>query len=311
MVSEIAVWILGGALLHSIALLTVVGIATVRKDRDVPPFSDIDVWLRFLLRDGHDGQTILFRHRQSGRFIHFEKYADASGGGGIALVFPKIRWGKEYIERLHAYCESQELPYRTSAETETGTPDFIRVDLGNDVKKAFELSRAIWHDFFGYGEHDRQNRTVDDVLTVAELMAVPQRHLSRSEYYERFCCKTRARLKHVGLSWLGPFGFAGVFVIAGFSTVIMLVGLPVSTLLSLGDPSDWQVAVGPIQAQGSSSSLTFLFVYLVSYETLRRCMRFRLIDWQRWNHVENVVHRPKRWIFLAMPVAVILVWLGI
>ncbi len=308
-VGDIGAWVLSGVLLHSIALLIVVTISSFRKDVDPPPFSEIEIWLGSLLRNGHGGQTILFRHSRSGRFLHFEKYADA--GGGIALTFPEIRWGREFVARLKAYCDDHGLPYRDSTAAGRGAEGCARIDVGNNLERALALSRTIWHDFFGYGEHDGHNRAVDDLLNPAEMMAVPQRALSRSEQIERFCAKTRARLSHIGLSWLGLFGFAAALLVAGLSTIAMLIGLPAATLLSLGDPPDWQIAIGPIQAQGSNVSLTFLIVYLVSYLSMRRCMRVRLIDWQNWNRVEAIVHRPKWLVFHAMPIAVILVWLGI
>jgi len=90
-----------------------------------------------------------------------------------------------------------------------------------------------------------------------------------------------------------------------------LVGLPLSTLMAVGDPPGWQLELGQVELQGSKASLIFFVAYLSSFEVLRRCMRIRLVDTHRRLRAAKFLRRPSGLLLIAIPIAVVVVWLGI
>ena len=175
----------------------------------------------------------------------------------------------------------------------------------------------IWSGFYGFSEAARYLRQVGDLSDIGELMddAAPSQY--SAEGRQRWNRYTNARLRHTGLGWLQATDVAGLWrfgaptLVSGLSFMAALVGLPLVTLLSLDDLPAWQVELGPIGLQGSKASLILFCVYLVSNEVFRRCMRFPLIDRKSMTRMEEVLRAPKQTVVVAIPVAVVLVWLGI
>lgn len=181
LISNIAEWVLWIALIYSIVFVVFLVTSTVRDDGRERQFSVFEPWLECLLRNGGDGEIILIRHNRTGRFVRFANYRDASGGCGIALTFPEIKWGQDYIARLRAYCADRGVSFRASADNITGERGFARIEFGDDLEGAWSLSKTIWYGFYGYGEHDRHTRIIGDNLTLSELTAPPGPGPDRAE----------------------------------------------------------------------------------------------------------------------------------
>lgn len=316
-ISNFALWFLWAAPLYVLIALIVIIATTAKSGRENPDISEIEIWLWSLLRNGFDGETVLFRQERTGRFVRFEKYVDAGGVAGIALTFPEIRWGREYLPRLRAYCEDHGLSFQGSTDEGLGEKGYARVKFGRDVKGAFALSKKLWTEFYCYGEHDGYLRQVGDFSTVGELTDFPQRTMNRPELMERFFRYLNARLKHTGMPWLrvnsgyGLFGFAALTLGAAVAVLAAIVGLPISTPLSLSESPGWQMEFGSIRAEGSRVSLAFFFMYLLSFKVLRQCLRIGLFHPQGTTRIEKIVLAPKRLVFVAIPIAVVIIWLGI
>lgn len=267
-VSDLAAWVLYAALIYMSAALVVHLVEARRSKGEEPDFSDIETWLRGLLLNGQAGESILFRHERTGRFVRFEKYDDA--GAGIALTFPKIGWGRDHLTRLQAWCESRGLSVQASVDGLVGGTGYARVAFGGDVASAFALSKTIWAGFYGYGLRDRHSRSFSDYSTAAELTRFPPATADSATQKERFWRYQIAWMEHVGLGWLGVTGLLIVSMASVLSLLVSTVGLPVSTLSSLGEPPDWRLGLGPFLTQGSGVSLTFFILYVLSFTVLRR-----------------------------------------
>lgn len=313
--SSLAAWFLWAALCYEVVLAA--NILQVARSRNKDPdFREIKIWLWCLLRNGYDGENVLFRDKRHRRFIRFQKYTDDSGAPGIELTFPEIAWGKELVPRLRAYAEQKGLTFRASDENE---PDYAHVKLGDDIGEAFALCQVIWHRFYGFTPQAPYLRQIGDLSDINELVDIAvQSQLSDAESKQRWNRYLNARLEHTGQRWLQAKSstdsmprLGGYLFVSAVGFLAALVGLPVSTLLTLGDPPSWQLELGPIGLQGSNTSLVFFFVYLFSFEVIRRCMRSVTINRRKMTRIELVFHAPKHTVLFAIPISVVLVWLGI
>ena len=290
--------------------LTIHVIETFRSDDDEPNISDIEYLLRNLLLNGYGGECLLVRHTRTGRFVRFEKQGDGGVGGGIALTFPEIRWGGRHLPRLRAYCDNHDLPIRPSSDHEVRRAGSTQVDFGSDIAAAVALAKTIWTEFYRYDLGEPQTCTSGDCSTMAELTLPPAAEVSPKRQKERIARYWRAHARHSGLGWLGLNGFRAVFAFVGLGCVVAPFALPIATLLSIGEPPDWQVALGSVEAQGSAASLAFFILYIVSFAGLRRFQWRRPIIPHRLSRISRLVMAPIRTLCFAMPSAVILVWLG-
>lgn len=298
-VSSLALWILWTVCIGMGAVAIVHLVVSMRPDNEEPDFSDIETRLRWFLRGGFDGEGILFRHERGGRFVRFEKIGD--DGGSIALTFPEIRWGRDYLPRLQAYCDHHGLTFQASSEEGVRTAGCAQIDFGDDVKAASVLAKSIWTGFFGYGLGDRHTCSFLDYSTMAELTRHPPIAVSQEAQMERAKRHWSAHSDRIGMPWLG---------ITGLGLLVAFFGLPIATLRSIGEPPDWQFAFGPIVAQGSAFSLAFFVLYILSLVGLRRFQRRLPINPHGATQIGRLALAASRPLQFAMLAAVVLVWMS-
>ena len=113
--SSLAVWFLWAALCYVAVGLAGLSVQASRCRNENPEFSEIKIWLWCLLRNGFDGENVLFHDDRKRRFIRFEKYTDDDGISGIELTFPEIGWGEELLPRLRTHAEHKGLTFRAFA----------------------------------------------------------------------------------------------------------------------------------------------------------------------------------------------------
>ena len=311
---SLAVWFLSAALCYVAVVLAASVVIVLRSHEAIPEFSEIKLWLWCLLNNGYDGENVLFRDRQKRRFIRFEKYTDNGVAPGIKLTFPEIGWGEEFLPRLRDYAEKKGLAFKASEGSET---EYTHVMVGDDINAAFALCLMIWTKFYGFGECAPCLGQTGDLSSINELVdaAVQPSDVESEERHLRYW---NTRLKHAGLQWLQSTSLTGfktavgvLFFWSGMGFVVALVGLPVSTLVTLGDPPGWQLDLGQMVFQGNWTSLVFFVLYLLSIAVLLRLLRFPLINRQKMTGAEKILHAPKQTVFVAIPAAVVLVWLRI
>ena len=165
--SSIAIWFLWAALCYEAVLIAVIVLTWRFEEEERPEPSRIKYWLYCLLRNGYDGESVLFRDKRNRRFIRFQKYTDIGAGAGVELTFPEIGWGEEFLPELKAYCERKGLAFTASESDGAG---YAHVRLGNDVDQAYALCHMIWTKFYGFLEHDKYVCHKGDLSTIQELV---------------------------------------------------------------------------------------------------------------------------------------------
>lgn len=311
---SMAEWFLVAALCYVVALLVFVGIGVVKDRKEAPAFQVIRYWLGCLLKNGYDGEAVIFRDTAKSRFIRFEKYTDAAGSTGIRLTFPTKGWGEPLLPKLRQHAERKGLVL----EGPDGTgPGYAQIPFGSDLDGAFALCRTIWTEYFGFDEQSDFLGQPFELSTVDELLGNGARP-SEDERKKRYLRHVNARLKHVGLGALQATSLQSFYVGVGFLILlgglgfaIALVGLPVAVLSALGDPPDWRIEFWDIGLQGSTTGLVLFCLYLLAGALIYRLLRISLIDRQSGSHFEWAFHAPKRFVFACIPVAVVLIWLQI
>lgn len=311
---SLPVWFLAAALCYVVVLLAFVGVRAVKDRGEAPEFSDIEFWLRCLLKNGYDGESVIFRDTAKSRFIRFEKYTDPEGSPGIELTFPEIGWGEEHLTKLRDLAASKGLAFRGS---DGAGPAYAHIPFGGDLDEAFAFCRAIWTEQFGLNEQSEYLRQTGDQSTIEELLGTIDQP-SEAERKARYLRHLNARLKHAGLAWLQDTSLhsltmmIGVVVpLGGLGFLATLVCLPVAALLGLDDTPDWQLEFGGIGLRGSSEGLILFSLYVLAGAFMSRFMRIALIGSRPKDRIERALLAPRRIVFLLIPVAVVLVWLRV
>ena len=114
--------------------------------------------------------------------IQFDKYIRGPGDYGIELVFPVLKWSREFAPQVEAYCHAQDLPLRVRPKLSSHAREAIFVDCGRDPERAFELARHIWVELFGLEASAPHRIERYGLSTDGELVDKPdQKPLSFSE----------------------------------------------------------------------------------------------------------------------------------
>lgn len=243
-------------------VLAGVALVIIATEREPKPwrgkdFSDVKPWLETLLRSGYKGGHVLFAHGRSGRSLRFRKYIREKGDYGLELCFPKTDWATAYWPRLEAFCEETGLRYRVETEVIDGSSnEALLIDCAQETDRAYDLALTIWTKFFDLPISGWFDREGHGVSVRDELIDVPDHaQMSEQEIRNHQWGKTREDLrKHVGISPGGVFYASGLLVL----DLVAIVGLPLATLMSIGDPPSWSVDVGNLTVGGGTTSLIFL-----------------------------------------------------
>lgn len=94
------------------------------------------------------------------------------------------------------------------------------------------------------------------------------------------------------------------------TAISAFIGLPASTLLSVGDPHEWSFKFRDHDVGGSITSLVFLLLYPLFYDASRRFSRIEKPE-ESTSPLRKLVRKiVGSTIYLGTPLAVIIVWTG-
>lgn len=217
-----------------------------------------------LLRRGEDGAFIQFTDKRSGRFIRFEKYHRLKGYG-IALAVPED-WPRDGIVQLTSWCDANGLKLQPRKGDEETEPSFLQVDCGKDTDRAYALAREVWFNIFGLTDQTKYRYTSGDISPYDGLVNSPDyASLTKEEKRERQVQFLKEQQRTRSGENPSLFGLGCLFyAIIESARFISIPALPISTLLAIGDPADWSMAVGTVTVAGSTASLCFFLVFLAS-----------------------------------------------
>jgi len=273
-------------------------------------FSEFRSGLKWLLRSGYDKAFIKFTHKPSNRFIRFEKYIRI-GQYGIALVVPND-WSDDDIDRLTRWCDTNGLRVDPIDANEETAATALQVDCGNDTERAYALAREIWFNIFGLADNAKYQYDHHDILRFDELVDSPDfPRFTEEEIAKRSLEESRRRLGNLKRRD-NPFGMPNYIIriflgVSFFASVVSMIGLPIATLGSTGEPPDWILTVGTIRFTGASSSLVWFVIYAISVPAT---FLLRRNDNGNGQVPQDYLHLVMRPITLAMPTAVVTVWIG-
>ncbi|MDJ0945255.1 MAG: hypothetical protein QNJ30_17440 [Kiloniellales bacterium] len=140
--------------------------------------------IAYLLRSGFRGAWVRLRPAAAGSklAIEFDKYIRGPGDYGIQLVFPVLKWSRDFAPRIEAYCRDRGMPLRIRPKLSSHAREALFVDCGQDPELAFELGRYIWVEVFGLEASTPHRIERYGLSTDGELVDKPdQKPLSLSE----------------------------------------------------------------------------------------------------------------------------------
>ena len=310
-----AIWLVWAALVYFTVLLAYCVVFVAGRVSRFERFAAFDRWYEFLLRRGFDGAYIKLTDRKSDRFVRFRKYIHEIGVYGIELTFPASGWGLEFLPRLEAYCAENGLTYALDEPDAPGESDHMLVDCRKDAGQARDLARKIWVDFFGLSEDAMCQRESENLLDYDDLVdgpdyrrPSPERiHEIRNLELARITKEVKRRTGKPGLSLVGSVYLFALFVV----WFVSAFGLTISTLNSTGAPPEWSIEIANIALGGGQASLAFFLLFLFSsVEMFRSALRLgRFGRKYKWH--EKFARVSLRLAVVALPVSVVLVWLGV
>jgi len=295
---------------------TLAGVVSIFIETEMAPtpwrgkeFSDVKSWLAILLRRGYQGGHILIAHGPSGRSLRFRKYIRDKGDYGLELCFPNTDWAAEYRPMIQDFCKKAGRHYRVETETLDGsTNEVLLIDCEQETDRAYDLALAIWTRFFdlparGWYEREGHGIAVRDELIEDPDLTRP----SKQEIGEQQWDKARKDLRdRAGISPGGALYASGLLILG----LIAIVGLPIATVISIGDPPSWSVDAGILAVGGSTTSLIFFLMYMLVGGALLRFIKGMKKTWGKSTVYETVYGEGLRFVVIALPIAVILVWTG-
>lgn len=273
-------------------------------------FSDVKGELERLLHRGYHDGTLKISQRADCGALQFRKYIRAKGDYGIVLLVPR-NWRPDQTRKLQTYCAANGLEIAPFTLAGDG-PAEQHVDCGLDVDGAHALACAVWTDIFGLAEKARRRFKTQNVVAFDALIDDPDqsdRELEDSQRNKNLLTWTKYK-RHDRQSGQPGAGLSTILVI---TLLTASIGLPLTTLLSLGTPPDWTIALGSSTLSGGTSSVAFLLIYLATLsiwpgiDGTGPARTGRLFK----SFLANTVAILAIWIIRALPVVVVLIWLGI
>lgn len=307
-VSTYAIWFLWAALVSIVGgWIALFAKAVSRGMFGVKRFRTCRSFAKDLLRRGYHDAHIVLTHKPTGRFVRFEKYIRFAGSYGIRLAVPETGWGQEYILRLRAYCEANGFTLSTPAAPSQDQASYTYIDCGMDAGRAWALASAIWTDLFGLSDSTRCKYEGNDILEFDDLVDSPAYPRYSREEAQKHAMRDIERQTGRPLPSCS-YALGATTTVVAF--MVASVGLPAATLLSIGSPPDWTMHLGSLSASGHSTSLTFWVIYLMSLAALVGFPSRTEKSESERQWVSKILRLFFRFIGAALPIAVVVVWIG-
>jgi hypothetical protein len=212
-------------------------------------FEPIRSYIEHALHYCYDKGYIEIADKVSGDFIRFRKYVRDLGVFGLELIVSAASWNEDRQRKFETFCQEN---YPESSKGERGSPgDGMRVlvDCGWNADNAFRFAREIWTNCSGLTEQASYQLSTEGISESFDTIDRP----GRPAPTEKAINARRLR------------GFRGFLSIVCAASWIIL---PIETLLSVGAPPEWTVALGTIAAGGSTAGLVYLAIYVISLVAL-------------------------------------------
>lgn len=298
-------WLFLGYVLGVMAWATV---DTVRHDRRrYSDFSLTKEWLEVVLRRGYDGGYLHLGHEPSGQFMQFRKYIRGKGDYGLELICLGLDWLESTLHEAQSVAERAGLPHRVEQSMiRNGSRNGVVIDFGQNAAAAYEIGASIWTEVFDLALETpykaiRGGLSVTDELIDRPDHPPPLESIPAAERLREF----DARLRKSGESSIASILFAAVLVLV---VLISGIGFPIAMLLSRGVAPDWSFQLGTIALGGSTASLAFLVVLILSFWGLVKIKVGKVRKpKKRWERRLLLLGRA---IAVGLPFAVILAWSG-
>lgn len=298
-------WLFLGFMLGVMAWATV---ETVVYDRRLySDFTLTKAWLERVLRRGYDGGYLRLSHEPSGQFMRFRKYIRGKGDYGLECNCLGLDWLESTLHEAQSIAEEAGLPHRVEQlKTRNGSRNGVAIDFGQNAAAAYEVGASIWAGVFGLTLETPYKAISGGLSVVDELIdgpdhAPPLYSLPAKEQLKEWV----ARRRKAGEPSLAMILSSSALIIV---VLISGIGFPIAMLLSRGQAPDWSFQLGTIGLGGSTASLAFLVVLILSFwaEGRIKVGKVRKLK-KRW---ERRLLWLKLALALALPFAVVLAWAG-
>jgi hypothetical protein len=223
-----------------------------------PLDQDFKAVLSRLLRSGFDDAFAYVGPKYSKRRLEFRKYFSGVGSYGIEFRFPCGRWASAYFDTLRSFCEAESITYTIESRGSDDASSFLIADFGHDVDAAANFTRGVWTRVFGLKEAAPRRFGTENISPFGELVDRPdQKVMSYKEGW---------RHMHPGAPCYssGKGCLLGVWSMAYAAAVF---GLVISALSSAGAPPEWSLAFHSMSLSGSTESLVFMGLYVLTVAT--------------------------------------------
>ena len=184
------------------------------------------------------------------------------------------------------------------AADQIGVCEFLCINCGQDLQMAQGLARAIWTKIFGLSEHAQHRIHHERISMLGEVVDRPdQGPLSFN----------LGRLHKKGT---GPPSVAGatLFALLTILRPIAVFGLLIALLSGVGEAPDWSLELGDLILSGTSGSLVFFCLFVVSI-----CGRlyFRTPSREPRTWFDGKILPMWGWIVaITLPISSVLIWTG-
>ncbi len=188
--------------------------------------SELKPSLRFLLRSGVNGASLIASFPKYDWVIRFDKYIRAKGSIGISFMMPDDYLNSPKLKLLESFCRDQAISWPVS-EAPSDEQTNLGLDCGPDIDKAFRLLRYLAVEVEQVPETARHVYEITGGLRPGELVDDPaKKPVSDNEMaiYEK---KTRRAL--VG----GSYFDASKFIILLFAEFVGTLGMIYGLLISV------------------------------------------------------------------------------
>lgn len=295
------------ALMLGVVVMATVETAVFRSGRRTD-FTLVRESLPSLLRRGYQDAYLRVSHEATARHLFFRKYVRGEGDCGLEICGRGTEWSEAAWHRAQDLAESRGFSHRIDPpKTGDGGRSVVVIDCGQDVTTAYEIAQGIWTGIFGLSLETPFKVGMDGCSTFDELIDGPDHPPPLDEFdsIERLK-EFDARSRKLGLPTSTHSCFAGIAILV---LVVSGIGFPISMLLSRGATPDWSLAFGSLGFGGSTASVVFLLILVLSFWAMRRLSFTK--PKPRRNPWDKGLLWLGRAVVAVLPIAVFLAWAGL